>query len=144
MYPINICRSPMAEYVMRSLLEQAGLSAEHQVASAATSAEELGNPVYPPIRKILEQQGIDCSQHQARQVQHSDYEKYDRLIVMDRQNQRNLLRILGDDPEGKIHLLLEYAGQMGAEVADPWYTRDFQRTFAEISAGCQGLLKELF
>ena len=139
----NICRSPMGEYVMKDLVEKAGLGRAFYVASAATSTEELGNPVYPPARRKLREHGIDCTGHAARQISPRDYEDYDLLIVMDRANLRNTTRLWQGDPEEKIHMLLEYAGRPGEEVADPWYTGDFEATWQDVLAGCRGLLKAL-
>ncbi len=138
----NICRSPMAEFIMKNLVEKAGCSKDFEIASAATSAEEIGNPVYPPARSKLEEHGIDCSGKRARQLSQADYEKYDLLIGMDRANLRNMHRICGGDKAGKIRLLLEYTGHPG-DVADPWYTRDFDATWRGVEAGCLGLLEHL-
>ena len=139
----NICRSPMAEYIMRDLVKKAGLEDEFQVASAATSREEIGNPVYPPARRKLAEHGISCDGHVARQLRNSDYEEYDLLIGMDRANLRNMYRICGGDFNDKMHLLMEYAGHPEQEVDDPWYTDDFDATWRDVLAGCQGLLQEL-
>ena len=139
----NICRSPMAEYVMKDLVRKAGAESAYEIASAATSREEIGNPVYPPARNKLAEHGIDCKGHAARQVIAGDYRKYDLLIGMDRANLRNLERICGGDPDGKIHLLLDYAGRSGEEVADPWYTGDFEATWQDVLQGCTGLLNTL-
>ena len=136
----NICRSPMAEFVMKDLVKKAGLEKEFLIESAATSTEEIGNPVYPPARRKLAQHGIDCSGKTARQLQNDDYEEYDLLIGMDRANLRNMYRICGGDFDKKMHLLMEYAGQPDQEVADPWYTGDFEATWQDVLAGCQGLL----
>ena len=118
----NICRSPMAEFVMKDLVKKAGLEREFLIESAATSTEEIGNPVYPPARRKLAQHGIDCSGKTARQLQNDDYEEYDLLVGMDRANLRNMYRICGGDFNKKMHLLMEYAGHPDREVADPWYT----------------------
>ena len=139
----NICRSPMAEYVMKDLVKKAGLEDEFQIASAATSREEIGNLVYPPARRKLAEHGISCGGHAARQLRNSDYEEYDLLIGMDKANLRNMYRICGGDFNDKMHLLMEYAGRPGQEVADPWYTDDFDTTWRDVLAGCQGLLQEL-
>ena len=139
----NICRSPMAEYVMKDLVKKAGLEGQFLIASAATSTEEIGNPVYPPARRKLAEHNISCQGHAARQLQSRDYSKYDLLIGMDNANIRNMRRICGGDPEGKIHLLMDYADQPGKEVADPWYTGDFEITWQNVLSGCQGLLKAL-
>ena len=138
----NICRSPMAEYVMRDLVRRAGLEEQIQVSSAATSREELGNPVYPPARRKLAEHGITCQGHAARQMTAADYDQFDLLIGMDQNNLRNMNRICGGDPDHKLHLLMDYTDRPG-EVADPWYTGDFERTWQDVLAGCQGLLAQL-
>ncbi len=138
----NICRSPMAEFVMKDLVKKAGLEAEFEIASAATSTEELGNPVYPPARRELAAHGIGCAGHAARQLKKADYSRWDLLIGMDQANLRNMNRICGGDPDGKIHLLLEYAGRTD-EVADPWYTGDFRQTWDDVLEGCTALLAHL-
>lgn len=138
----NICRSPMAEFVMKEMVRRAGREAEFQIASAATSTEELGNPVYPPVRRLLAAHGIDCSGKTARQLRRSDYDDYDLLIGMDDANLRNMQRICGGDPARKIHLLLDYTDHPGS-VADPWYTRDFEATWRDVNDGCSALLDRL-
>ena len=138
----NICRSPMAEFVMKDLVKKVGIGDQFTVASAATSTEEIGNSVYPPARRKLAEHGIGCQGHSARQMWREDYNRYDLLIGMDQANLRNMRRICGGDPEGKIHLLMEYAGS-GREVADPWYTGDFEATWRDVLNGCQGLLETL-
>ncbi len=138
----NICRSPMAEFVMKDIVAKAGLSAKFEIASAATSTEEIGNSVYPPARRKLAEHGISCEGKTARQLTRKDYESYDLLIAMDHNNLRNLRRMLGEDTENKIHLLMEYTDRPG-EVADPWYTGDFEETWQDVLAGCTGLLKQL-
>lgn len=138
----NICRSPMAEYVMRDLVRRAGLEEQIQVASAATSREELGNPVYPPARRKLAEHGIACEGHSARQMTAADYDRFDLLIGMDQNNLRNMNRICGGDPQHKLRMLMDYTDRPG-EVADPWYTGDFERTWQDVLAGCQGLLEQL-
>ena len=132
----------MAEFVMKDLVKKAGLEARFCIASAATSAEEIGNSVYPPARRKLAEHNISCAGKTARQLTKSDYQQYDLLIGMDRANIRNMNRICGGDPEGKIHQLLEYAGRAD-EVADPWYTGDFEATWQDVLAGCSGLLEHL-
>lgn len=139
----NICRSPMAEFVMKHLVARAGLSERFEIASAATSTEEIGNGVYPPARRKLAEHGISCEGKTARQVRRSDYEAYDYLVVMDQANRRNLSYIIGPDTKGKVSLLLDFAGRPGQEVADPWYTGDFEATWQDVCAGCRGLLNEL-
>ena len=136
----NICRSPMAEFIMKNLVEQAGKSAEFSIASAATSREEIGNEVYFPAKKKLREHGISCEGKTARQMTRRDYRDYDLLIGMDRQNLENMRRISGGDPEQKLHLLMEFAGKH-SEVADPWYTGDFEATWKDVLEGCQGLLQ---
>ena len=136
----NICRSPMAEFILKDLVKKAGLEDQFSIASAATSTEEIGNPVYPPARRKLAQHGISCEGKRARQLQREDYEDWDLLIGMDQANIRNMRRICGGDPEEKIHLMLDYAGRSGQEVADPWYTGDFEATWQDVLSGCQGLL----
>ena len=135
----NICRSPMAEFVMKDLVEKAGLGKEFEIASAATSTEEIGNPVYPPARRKLSENGISCTGKTARQLQKSDYARYDYLVGMDSANLRNMHRICGGDPAGKISLLLDWTARPGS-VADPWYTGDFEATWQDVQEGCQGLL----
>ena len=136
----NICRSPMAEFVMKDLVEKAGLETEFLIESAATSTEEIGNPVYPPARRKLAEHGISCAGKTSRQLIRADYGQYDLLIGMDRANIRNMNRICGGDPEGKLHLLMEYTDHPG-DVADPWYTDDFEITWRDVLAGCKGLLQ---
>ncbi len=142
----NICRSPMAEFILKDKVRQAGLSDQFYVASAATSTEEIwngrGNPVYPPARAKLREHGISCEGKCAVQLSRTDYEKYDYLIGMDSANIRNMLRILGGDPEGKVYKLLSFAGSE-RDIEDPWYSGDFDAAYADIEAGCAGLLREL-
>lgn len=136
----NICRSPMAEFVMKDLVKKANVSQQFEIASAATSREELGNPVYPPARQELAKHGIGCSGKTARQITKEDYEYYDYIVAMDYSNVRNLERMLGPDTEHKISMLLDYTNHPG-QVADPWYTGDFGATWNDVLDGCQGLLK---
>ena len=138
----NICRSPMAEFVMKDLVRQAGLESQFHIESAATSTEEIGNPVYPPARRKLAEHGIDCVGKTARQLKNSDYDQYDLLVGMDRANLRNMHRICGGDFAGKLRLLMDYTDHPG-DVADPWYTDDFEATWRDVLAGCQGLLEQL-
>ena len=135
----NICRSPMAEFVMKDMVEKAGLSKEIHVASAATTTDGIGNPVYPPARRKLAEHGIGCEGKTARQMRWPDYERYDLIIGMDQENLRDLRCICLDDPEGKIHLLMDYTDRPG-DVADPWYTRDFEATWRDVEEGCRALL----
>ena len=138
----NICRSPMAEYVMKQLVRERGLEDQFRIDSAATSREEIGSGVYPPARRKLEEMGVPCGNHRAVQVTRRDYDAYDLLIIMDRNNYRNLMRIVRDDPEEKIHTLLSYVG-LERDVADPWYTGDFDATYEDVSAGCRALLEDI-
>lgn len=133
----------MAEFIMKKLVSDAGLSDAFEIASAATSTEEIGNPVYPPARRKLAEHGIACDGKTARQLTRRDYDNYDLLIGMDRYNIRNMERMCGGDPDGKIHMLMEYAGNDGQDVADPWYTGDFNATWRDCLNGCKGLLKLL-
>lgn len=135
----NICRSPMAEFVMKDLVQKAGLAQDFQIDSAATSCEELGNPVYPPVRRLLNTHGIDCSAKTARQICRRDYDAYDMLVGMDSENFRNMHRMCGGDKVHKIHLLMDFTSRPGS-VADPWYTGDFTTTWQDVQEGCQGLL----
>ena len=138
----NICRSPMAEFVMKDMVKKAGLADQFEIASAATSTEEIGNGVYPPARRKLAQHGLRCDGKRARQMTRADYQKYDLLIGMDTWNIRNMLRICGGDREGKIRMLLDYTGR-SRSVADPWYTGDFDETWDDVNEGCRALLKAL-
>ena len=138
----NICRSPMAEFVMKDLVKKAGREWEFEIASAATSTEEIGNPVYPPARRKLAEHGIGCAGKTARQPRRDDYDKWDYIVGMDSANLRNMRRICGGDPEGKISLLMDWTSHPG-DVADPWYTGDFEATWQDVSAGCEGLLAHL-
>lgn len=132
----------MAEFIMKDLVKKAGLEQSIQIESAATSTEEIGNPVYPPARRKLLEQGIPCGQHAARQMTRADYDRFDLLIGMDRSNLHTMQRICGGDPDGKLHLLLDFTDRQGEEVADPWYTGDFDATWNDLWEGCQGLLAE--
>lgn len=138
----NICRSPMAEFVMKHLVKEAGLEDQFHIESAATSTEEIGNPIYPPAARTLAAHGIPCSGHTARQMRKSDYEAYDLLIGMDDSNIRNMRRMCGGDPQGKIHQLLDYTDHPG-QVADPWFTGQFEATWRDVWDGCNGLLAQL-
>lgn len=138
----NICRSPMAEFVMKDLVEKAGLKDRFHIESAATSTEEIGNPVYPPARRKLAEYGISCAGHAARQLTRKDYDQFDWLIGMDFANLRNMRRMCGGDEQDKIHLLMDYTHRPG-EVADPWYTGNFEATWQDVREGCEGLLQYL-
>lgn len=132
----------MAEFVMKHLVEKRGLQEQFEIASAATSTEEIGNPVYPPARRKLAEHGIGCQGKTARQMTMDDYRYFDLIIVMDRNNVRNLKRLLGEDTEHKIRLLMDYTHRPG-EVADPWYTGDFEATWKDVLEGCEGLLESI-
>ena len=142
----NICRSPMAEFVFKDMLEKKGLMDMFEVASAATSSEEIwggrGNPVYPPAKRKLAEHGIGCAGHHARQMTKHDYGYYDLIVCMDHANVRNASRITGGDPENKIRLLLDFTDRPGQEVADPWYTGDFDATWRDVTEGCAALVEE--
>ena len=135
----NICRSPMAEFVMKDLVRKAGREGDFYIESAATSTEELGNPVYPPARQKLAEHGLSCKGKTARQMNRRDYEEFDLLIGMDTWNFRNMERISGGDRAHKIHRLLDYTQRPG-NVADPWYTGNFEATWRDVLEGCQALL----
>ena len=141
----NICRSPMAEFILKDMVKRQGIADEFVIASSATSTEEIfrgvGNPVYPPARAELAKHGISCQGKRAVQLQASDYDKYDLFIGMDSANIRNMTRILSGDPEGKIRKLMDYVG--GGDVADPWYSGNFQVTYRDIYSGCTALLEEI-
>lgn len=139
----NICRSPMAEFVMKAKLAEAGLTGHAEAASAAAHDDEIGSPVYPPVRRLLEAHGMDCSAKRARLLTAADYGQWDLLIGMDRHNIADMRRLFGGDPEGRLRLLKDFAGDPGGDVADPWYTRDFEATWREVNAGCDGILARL-
>ena len=138
----NICRSPMAEYIMKDLVSKAGLSERFEIASAATSAWEIGNPVYPPAQQKLAEHGIDCNGKTARQMTRLDYARYDYLIGMDESNLRDILQLVGGDPQHKVSLLMAHTDHP-REVADPWFTGDFEATWQDVLEGCTALLEEL-
>lgn len=138
----NICRSPMAEFVMKDLVRKAGCQDRFEIESAATSTEEIGNSVYPPAQQKLAEHGIGCKGKRARQMTRRDYDRFDLLIGMDEANIHNMNRICGGDPEGKIHKLLDFTPRRG-DVADPWYTRNFEATWRDVLEGCECLLETL-
>lgn len=143
----NICRSPMAEYILKHMAKEYGVLARLLVQSSATSSEEIwdgvGNPVYPPIRAELARRGVPCGDHRAVRLKRSDYEKYDLFICMDGKNVCDAERIFGGDPEGKIRKLMDYTPR-GGDVVDPWYSRKFNVAFEDIREGCAALLMALF
>lgn len=138
----NICRSPMAEFIMKNMVKDKGLSESFFIASSATSTEEIGNPVYPPAQRELKRHGISSEGKSAVQLKKSDYDKYDVFAVMDENNLRNIRHIFPNDPQGKVHKLLEYTGS-GRDVADPWYSGDFETAYNDIYSGCKALLDKL-
>ena len=138
----NICRSPMAEFVMKDLVNKKGMADQFEIASAATSTEEIGNPVYPPAKRKLKEHGISCEGKTARQMTKEDYAYYDYIIAMDRLNLRNMTRFVGSDPDNKISLLMDFTNHPG-DVADPWYTGDFDATLNDVCEGCVGIIKKL-
>lgn len=139
----NICRSPMAEFVLRDLAEKRGISDKLVIASSATSSDEIpngiGNPVYPPARAELERHGVACGNRRAVRLTLDDYDKYDLFIGMDSSNIRNMRYMLGGDPDGKVRKLMDYTGK-GGDVADPWYTGNFEVTYRDVKSGCEALL----
>lgn len=149
----NICRSPISEFVLKDMVEKLGIADKFDIASAATSTEEIwggkGNPIYPPAQEVLRAHGIgktvytDFSGKRARQVTQQDYEYYDYLLCADTANVRNTMRITGPDYQDKIHLLLDYAGRYGQSIADPWYTGRFDETYRDVCQGCEGFLDYL-
>lgn len=138
----NICRSPMAEFIFKDLAAKAGRGAEFEAASAGTSSEEYGNPVYPPARRKLAEHGIACAGKTARQLTRADYDRYDLLIGMESRHLAAMRRICGGDPAGKMHRLLDYTARP-ADIADPWYTGDFDAAWNDIESGCRALLGQL-
>ena len=138
----NICRSPLAEIVFKKMVKEAGLEDSFIIDSAATSREEIGNPIYPPVRSLLRKHGIHFDEHYARQVTRDDMEENDYVICMERYNIKNMERLFGHDYDDKISLLLDYTDEPG-DVADPWYSGRFDETWEDINRGCRGLLEKL-
>lgn len=138
----NICRSPMAEFIMKDLVAKRGVADRFYIESCATSREEIGNSVYPPAKTKLAEHNISCAGKTARQITKKDYEEFDYIIAMDRNNLRNLVPFVGEDPENKVSLMMSYAGK-NKDVADPWYTGDFEATWQDISLACNALLEQL-
>ncbi len=139
----NICRSVSAEYIMKYLLEKESMTKVVEIDSAATSIEEIGNEIYPPMRKTLESHHIPIGNHRARRVNKSEYDKFDYIIAMDEENKYNLNRLFDNDPEGKVHYLMEFTDTPDAIIEDPWYTRKFEIAYEKILRGCNGLLTTL-
>lgn len=139
----NICRSTMAEYVMKDLVARLGLSDSFYIDSAATSREEIGNPVHRGTQRKLSKEGIYCGDHRARQLRKEEYEKFDYIIGMDSWNIKNINRIIGNgDPEQKVCKLLDFTEKKGRDIADPWYTGNFDVTYDDIKEGCEALLND--
>lgn len=138
----NICRSPMAEFVLRDMVQKQGIAHQFIIASAATSTEEIGNPVHSGTRRKLKEFGISTEGKTAVQLKKKDYMYYDYLLGMDKRNIQNILRIVGEDQGSKVHLFLEYASNT-RDIADPWYTGDFNQTYDDIKEGCEGFLTYL-
>ena len=139
----NICRSVAAEMVARKLAEDAGVSEQLFFSSAAATTEEIGNDIYPPMKRALLARGYACPRHSARQTTRADYAKYDYIIGMDDENMADMRYIYGGDPQKKLSRLLDWAGMTGASISDPWYTRDFEGALDEIERGCRGLMQTL-
>lgn len=137
----NICRSPMAEYVMKDIVKKEGLENEFDITSGAVSDEEWFNPIYPPAQRKLREKGVPFGHHSAHKISKAEFDAQDIVIVMDRSNLRWLTRIVGD-LQDKVHMMMEYAGQ-SRDVADPWYTGDFEQTYQDVLAGCKGLLEQI-
>ena len=136
----NICRSVGAQYIFDSMIEEGHLEYVLSCESAATSREEIGNPIYPPMRRTLAEHHIPIGDHTARQMTRGDYDNYDLIIGMDRENMYYIDRIIGSDPEGKVHTLMEYTDSPDELIYDPWYTRDFETAYRQIKKGCEALL----
>ena len=139
----NICRSVCAQYVLEDMIEKNKLNYMIEADSAATSREEIGSRIYPPMEKTLKSHGVKTGDHRARQITKKDYENYDMLIGTDDENLYYMNRIFGGDPEGKFSLLMDYTDSPGTEISDPWYTRDFERTYRDVVKGCAGLMEYL-
>lgn len=136
----NICRSPMAEFMFKDMVNKKGLEKDFYIESAAVSSEEIGNPVYPPAKKRLAKEGIGCEGKRARKMTKADYNKFDYILAMESYNIDRMMRIIGDDPESKVHLLLDYTDSKG-DISDPWYTGDFDRAYNDIMEGITGFLE---
>ncbi len=143
----NICRSPMAEFIMKDMVAKRHLEHQFLIESAAHTSEEIGNPVYPPARRELKKHGISCEGKRARKMTKEDYDRFDWIIGMEQLNLRYMLRILGGDPEHKVRLLLDFCGNgrsgRSRDIADPWYTGEFGKTYSDLVEGCEALLEFL-
>lgn len=135
----NICRSPMAEFIFKNMVKQKGMSDNFHIASCATSTEEIGNSVYPPARRKLMENNISCEGKRSVQLRKEDYNKFDYLVAMDQKNMRNIFKIIKEDRENKVYKLLDFT-TTPKDIADPWYSGDFDTTYNEIYEGCRGLL----
>ena len=136
----NICRSSAAEAVLKQMAEERGRR-DLRIGSAAATREEIGNDIYPPMKRALQAAGYICARHAARQTVRADYAQWDRIIGMDEENMEDMRRIYGGDPEGKLSMLMDWAGKPGREIDDPWYTRDFTGVLKQIEEGCRGILE---
>lgn len=138
----NICRSPMAEYVMKDLVSKAGLEDKFEITSGAVSDEEWFNPIYPPAQRKLREKGVPFGKHSAHKISAAEFADQDLVVVMDRSNLRWLSRIVGEQAmQGKVRMMMDFAG-MSRDVADPWYTGDFEQTYRDVLAGCRGIIEE--
>ena len=138
----NICRSPMAEFVMKKLVREAGREAEFEIDSMAVSSEEIGNPIYPPAKAKMREKAVRFGDHRAHKITPAEFAGADLVIIMDESNRRLLRRIVGEDADGgKVRLMMEFAGER-RDVADPWYTGDFEATYRDVDAGCRGIIRE--
>ena len=138
----NICRSPMAEYVMKDLVSKAGLEDKFEITSGAVSDEEWFNPIYPPAQRKLREKGVPFGKHSAHKISAAEFADQDLVVVMDRSNLRWLSRIVGEQAmQGKVRMMMDFAG-MSRDVADPWYTGDFEQTYQDVLAGCRGIIEE--
>lgn len=139
----NICRSTMAQYVFQYMVDQSGLTDSFYIDSAATSREEIGNPPHYGTQRKLKEVGIPCGDHRARRMRREEYDQFDYIIGMDSWNIRNINRIIGNgDPEGKVNMLLDFTERRGQEIADPWYTGNFDETYRDVKEGCEALFEE--
>ena len=138
----NICRSPMAEFIMKDVVNRNGCSDMFEIESCATSTEEIGNDIYPPAKAELDRHGVAYTRRAARRMRYCDYENFDMIVAMDAQNLRNMRGFVGDDPDGKVSLMMSHAGE-DRGVADPWYTGDFSKTYADLRRSCEAIFDKL-